>query len=645
MENTLITEINRIHTLMGVESKILNESVVTPISKALGSLYDLVARKLLDDVATATPNPRGGVNINGKTYAQADFDELNNIAKALDNGTIDSSELSEYLKILPKSTQNVLAQIIKNSEGAVDDFYQQFIKSIYNQPNSVFKTEEECITAILNKIKNEGKTIDQVLDEIFTEENFTLKRVLEDKIKKNIIDLNDGKFKPSVSRRITETITLSADEITSLNKTVMRLKGPSVFLGKIKDISNKSYNDLLNSTTALDNGFREACKGKSADELIEITNAYGLQMNRVVNEFHKKFGTDYKAFLKEAGVDEQLIKKITTPTKEDGYFWAWKQLRDNRNTFNPANSEDWLSAWKSFTEEMGRLWDDIKPKNWIDPETNFVNFQNRFLSLLATGQMDTYQKWIRRSILTGYQRGKFGWCRFLIASVAYGSMLLAGSTIALTIVETLWSLIWSAGVGSVNLLRGEFGKEPYETRWNKSEAVGPLNKIIDIATQHMKENFSYFFGDDGFINILLGLIPGGIGTLQNGWIQQAMVGLGASEKPNTFPDVISYLLSKTVKGLSSDDKNEAEKELKENPPQDSPGTEGRQGGPRETEPSTKEEFPQDLLDVMNDEKENELIRDGENIYWGSKDYPIKKSQNGIWKVKKDGKWYDINENM
>jgi hypothetical protein len=48
---------------------------------------------------------------------------------------------------------------------------------------------------------------------------------------------------------------------------------------------------------------------------------------------------------------------------------------------------------------------------------------------------------------------------------------------------------------------------------------------------------------------------------------------------------------------------------------------------------------------MNDEKENQLIRDGENIYWGNKEYPIKKTSDGVWRVYTNGSWYDINENM
>jgi hypothetical protein len=69
------------------------------------------------------------------------------------------------------------------------------------------------------------------------------------------------------------------------------------------------------------------------------------------------------------------------------------------------------------------------------------------------------------------------------------------------------------------------------------------------------------------------------------------------------------------------------------------------GSPRETEPNTQEEFPQDLLDVMNDEKEDELIKDGDKIFWGSKEHPIKKTSDGVWRVYSKGSWYDINENM
>jgi hypothetical protein len=634
MENKLITEINRIHTLMGVRRNLIKESIANPIRESLGFLWDTVLKKMSDQVSIATFNAKADAYfINGVKYNKKEIEELQSLVDDVNNGTVDSTNFKDILKGFPKSTQYILAQIIKKSEGSTDEIYKKFIESIYNVQNSPFKTEDQVLNAIIKMMNDEDKSIDEVLDSIFTEDDYTLKQILRDKISNNINLKQQGKFAATIPPKISNVAgkILSDTEIATLNRIITKDKA-TVFFDDLFKVLFQGSDTTIKNIESLTNGFYQSFQkilkdASNTPETIdkkvkELTNAYALSFNREINVLIATSKKDASTILREYNIPEEIIEKLEK--SEGDYFGAWKEIHngDQRLINNFKNTG------AKFTNDLkeivgGRF-------------SSLLRWNNSVTQFLLTAQFDSWGAWVRRIVQMRGRSDKKTFAEFAFATFfAMNVGIIIGQAAMSTIVSTWWIL-----EPSVKGVYNIFAPEAYELEISRegenteSVIVNFLTVLIDDFVERMNSVYM----EAGLGNIL-NLLPGGLGTFQN-----SLVALILSSLDRGTIEGIEEGIYK-ICGLETSEVEKIEGEVGlpqegEQAPQREPD-----GSPRENETSTQEEFPQDLLDVMNDEKENQLIRDGENIYWGNKEYPIKKTSDGVWRVYTNGSWYDINENM
>jgi len=631
MENTLITEINRIHTLMGVEKKLIKESVAS-IAGSLSYLWDDVLKKLTDEVASATPDRQSGnYVIKGKSYGGNQVSDLLRVVRGIDNKSVDSDNIKDILNDLNRGTQSVLAEIIKNTEGAADDMYEKLIKSIYNYPDSPFKSEQQVIMAINKMMEEENKNIDQVLSVIFGEDNYILQQVLKGKFTDNSKLLKKGEFVATVPpKSIQGGKILSDTEIAELNKIVTKDKA-TVFFRDLGKVMFQSSDETIKNIESLTNGFYESyreilkkgfAKERLDEEIKSLTNAYAVSFNREINALIARSKKDASTILREYNIPNEIIQKLEN-SKGD-YFSAWREVHNGDQKLI-ANVRDTGAKFGNDLMEIfkGRF-------------GSLLSWNNSFTQYLLTAQFDSWGAWVRRIVKMRGLSDKTSFLKFASATfVAMNIGILMGQVLMSTIVTGWW-----LSEPNLKKMYNFFAPEEYELQINTEGQVSDnvITNMIAVFSNDLFTRMDSLYGELGLGSVLK-LLPGGIGTFQKSLVSLILGSLGRGDVPG-LEEMIYRIF-----GLETSEVEKIEGEVGlpqegEQVPQREPD-----GSPRETEPNTQEEFPQDLLDVVKDENEDKLIRDGDNIYWGSKDYPIKKTSNGVWRVYTNGSWYDINTDM
>ena len=624
MNTNILTEIYRIHEIMGLKKNLLLEGP----TKYIENFFNAIKNKT------------------------AEFNDLRKKIVTTGFGTSNTSEFfskwfDDFLKASDQSKKTDLLEklfVKLNDEAIETDIFNKFSKFFLGEGEVNSQNYYELfMTGFLEKYPKfsekqvitrwstlSSEEFSQEMKTIFQRDPFT-QSLIEPFIRKQIASLKENKFRTLIVPKRTP-YTLSETQIEKLNLKITSYgQSAKVFFMPLKDLYVRNLEQLKESVQAVNAGFIDSLKNAKEADKAKIINAYAVRINQLVNLYTKKIGDDYKTFLTDLDIEDELYNKITNPSETDGYFWAWRQTREGA---------DVISA---IQQELKAIWDDIRFKGFFKQTTtsggNIITnwkLDNRFLSLFLTGQSSPLQAWFRRFIVNGGLRGPVPFMKFIVKQFFYSNIISIGASFAGLFLETVTELVWGVMVGQ----DGTIGGKPFKSDWNKSDADDFINKLKDLVWTNISTRVENVKEAPNWA-LALTIIPGGLATIQEGWFQLLFVdAFRSSDERGTFFDLIG--MEKEL-GLLTPEEEEAGKDVAPDV-----GTPVRtdDSPPRvpDENPGTSQ-IPQDLLDVMNDEKENQLIRDGENIYWGSTDYPIKKAQNGVWRVYSNGSWYDINTDM
>lgn len=623
MNTNILTEIYRIHEIMGLKKNLLLEGPT----------------KYIENFFNAIKNKTDEFNDLRKTIVGTGFNTSNTdefFSKWFDDfaRAIDQSEKTELLTklfvklnneatdpdILNKFSKFFLGEEGVNSQKYYEFFMQNFVDSQKNM------TEKKVIKMWSELTNDQFST---QIKTIFNDSPFT-QSLIEPFIRKQIESYRAGSFRSVVVPKKIP-YKLSVEEIEKLNlKITSAGKSAEVFFfTPLKDLYVRNLEQLKDSVEKVNLGFVDALKNAKSGEQPQIINAYALQINRLVNEYTKRIGADYKTFLNDLDIEDDLYNKITNPSETDGYFWAWRQTREGLNVI-PA-----------IEKELRLLWDDIRFKGFITKTTTPAGqelnkiklFENRFVSLLTVGQSSPLQAWFRRFIVNGGLRGPKGFMTFIVKQFFYSNLVSIIFAFGSLFLETVAELVWGSIVGEDGTI---FGKE-FETEFNQSVADDFWGKVVDLISKNFSDRVENV-KDAPYWMAALSLIPGGLATIQEGWIQLLFVNaFGAAERPSTFFDLIGM---EKAAGLLTPEEEEAGKDVA---PDDGTPVRTDDSPPRvPAENSGTSQIPQDLLDIFPDDEIEHLESNENGIFYF--EYPVEKVEE-IWKIKYPDGYYPVQKDM
>jgi hypothetical protein len=538
-------------------------------------------------------------------------DLLAELFEKLNDPKIDNDTFNVFLKFF-------LGEGEVNSKNYYEVFMTDFL-SEYPQ-----FSEKQVITK-WSRLSSEQ--FSQEMKTIFQGDSFS-QSLIEPFIRKQIESLKENKFQTLIAPKRTP-YTLSETQIAELNLKITSYgQSAKVFFWPLRDLYVRNLEQLKESVQAVNAGFIASLKNAKEADKAKIINAYAVRINQLVNLYTKKIGDDYKTFLTDLDIEDELYNKITNPSETDGYFWAWRQTREGA---------DMISA---IQQELKAIWDDIRFKGFFKQtktsEGNIITnwkLDNRFFALFLTGQSSPLQAWFRRFIVNGGLRGPVPFMKFIVKQFFYSNIISIGASFAGLFLETVTELVWGAMVGQ----DGTIGEKTFESDWNKSDADDFINKLKDLVWTNISTRVENVKEAPNWA-LALTIIPGGLATIQEGWFQLLFVdAFRSSDERGTFFDLIGM---EKEAGLLTPEEEEAGKDVV---PDDGTPVQTDDSPPRvpAENPGTSQ-IPQDLLDIFPDDEIEHLESNENGIFYFEN--PVEKVE-GIWKIKYPEGYYVVQKDM
>lgn len=590
MKKDLITEINRVNELMGGKT-LLSEQ---PIPKLLNLLFKTQSDDAVELIVR-------------KSVKNAD--EAADILRRVKNGDELSKELAEKL-LKDTDTMRLLANTL--IDGTVlgvkfTNSIEKLVKDIVKDPKSYDKSIE-----IFSKKLDDASVMADWPDGLADEMMESIKKKVDDALKNKVDD-------------VTKTLKLSPGEFEKFNK-VVQSKTVKTFAGDIRKYWRKDVEAIKDDVIAYSEGFLDEIKGlKKNKEIQPLIDAYSVQISRLLDRAEIKMNGAAAKILEEAGVSKELVNKIKRGNEP--FFVTYRKLRGKDNqTLTEIMSE----TSKEFLVEVRDLIRGIFRRKGntliraINPKTSVGQW-------FYTNQWASLNKLYRLAIKMSPGQSQAKMLKYISATMFASSIgfvfgsLLKGGLLGLTQLYggNLFNTVLSFVGGDDGLFFGkkvEDWKVELPSTGTGTEYLGELGKPLDAIGAVIYEDVYEGFKENGFKDVFLRVVPGGLLTYPESLAVKLFE--SATYGEGTVPNLRNYLLK--MVGL---DPQEVEDTL--------------------SELGTTETLPQDLINIIPDNKANELVIQDGNIYWGNSEYKVEKNpETNKWEVFVPGSgWYEITKDM
>lgn len=306
MEKKLITEIRRIHKMMGIQQNLLVEGVTPKISDFIKGFF-----KEFQPITSGKNFEIGGITVNKSEYEK--------IKNAI-------TDPKKYFNNLSSDSKKLIARIIGNNQNYVENLYTELVSDILKKEK---KTEENLIKGIMNDMEKNNRDLQESLEALF-EDDFVAE-VLFNKFRKKREDIILQRFEP------TKSLVKPKKELDSGIKSKIQSAVKTDDLKSSEDLTR--FRKFLASNKTIFNVFR-----------------------RLGNDIYIKFE---KKVLDKIKKDELFIQKIfediiRTSNKLQGGMSAnvdeivieLRDISQKIKTISDENKADWDSLVEEFRVQM-----------------------------------------------------------------------------------------------------------------------------------------------------------------------------------------------------------------------------------------------------------------------------------------------------
>jgi len=468
MGNTLLLEINRIHSLMGIISE-------APISPFLELAKDMVQtfgknigkskNQLFDEAITALK------------YAKNEEEAILALAKLSKS----SPEIAE--KILPKVMQNISPQL----KGSLTDLENLLIQDLKKQEMTIEQVDEFIDNWVNTEVKTEFEGV---------------KEILKQDIKNNVRNATRKINKPPTKKQadlVSKIQKVGSTWYTTLEKAglnkyeIISVSKAMPFRKLRADVQLFAENLVNNNVMGLENAIEEMFgKLKTFTESLEQGNV-DLNYIRDINVTLQSFKNNSK--LDVDILRDEIIKSLKNARGVNGEkidYGVLNKIDDYLKTNIPTDfkSPSWVSEFIPETT-LGQFMEEIT-KTKIKFESRFWHILERGISLLTTGtfrKLDNFRNfWIKKGVPRGLLE------LYVVISVYSKIIIPFIGGLFISVVQAIWA----------NSPKGE-GKDYLERVWDLTmDKVGRALLPKD---------------DDGTLNWFKALVPFNWywDNLYNGW--------------------------------------------------------------------------------------------------------------------------------
>lgn len=559
--------------------------------------------------------------------------QLNRIARETE---IDSKVVDDFIRVLDDpdlydqltliDKRNII-RLLSNVPELSDELFQNVL-------NTFDTSIDELNLAVYNYMNRSENPLSyrQAINELFSEAP-ELAPLIRNKHGKQFADFKPSSSTPTPSTGVTKKLKLTPGEIDQFNK-VVESKTVKTFAGDIRKYWKADVDVIKNDIIAYSEGFLEEIKDLKKKKQIEpLVNAYSVQISRLLDRAEIKMNGAAAKILEEAGVDQNLVEKIKFGNEP--FFVTYKKLRgkDNQKLY-----EIMLETSKEFLSEIIDLIKGIfrKEGNTIirmfNPKTSVGQW-------FYTNQWASLNKLYRLAIKMSPGESKTKLLKYISATMfassigfVFGSLLKSGiSGFMQLLVGPYFNSLLDIFGGDDGVIFGidvDKWKIEIPPAGVATEFLGLFGRILDAIGQEIYDDVIEGFKEHGMKDTFLRLVPGGLLTYPESMATNLIEFVFQTE--DEVPNLRNAILS--MVGMDPEEVDSALKEL-----------ENSDVG--ETTPT--ETLPQDLINIMPDNKVNELVIQDGNIYWGKPEYKVeKRPEINKWLVFVPGSgWYEITKDM
>lgn len=480
MEKKLINEINRVSELMDIKPLILEQ----PIPKFIKGLLNIS-----DEIIKSTPKKVGN--------------EVDNAIKTLKN----ADNIADQ-----KVIDDAVNVIIKNVD-FMDGLAKLLIKK--KMLGSSWDDNIERIVELINKNQSKKSEILAKLDDAIDKISFLqdapneLFVAIKKQVRKNI---------NSKLSNLSKKLKLTPGEIEQFIK-VVESKTVKTFAGDIRKYWKQDVDVIKNDIIAYSEGFLEEIKNlkKNKKEIQLLINAYSVQISRLLDRAEIKMNGAAAKILEEAGVDKNLVNKITFG--KEPFFVTYQKLRgkDNQKLYEimSETSKEFLVEVKDLIRGLFR-----KEGNTIisafNPKTSVGQW-------FYTNQWASLNKLYRLAIKMSPGESRTKLLKYILATMFASSI---GFVFGTLLKGGLLGLMQLYGGGLLNKIlsfvggddRSFLGKDvkywkvelpPTSTF---TEYFGEIGKPLDAIGAIIYADVYEGFKKNGFKDVFLRMAPGGLLT-------------------------------------------------------------------------------------------------------------------------------------
>lgn len=612
MKSNLTEQIDRINSLMGLDSKIEKNFLKSKrILKESPSVFSWAKSAIGELIQTAKPiRGTSSHDIMGLTIDDNLFRTLQRMAEP----TMSEAGIEVILTQLTKSQKIALGNIFSKSESIVEDVYGGIMKELMNSTDGF---DEYRFYQMIKEQVDRGVDLDTVLKNVFGDDPLLIS-ILRTRFQKNLELFKDKKFVPKYrttdpSAGTKKLGVLTKEEVESINNTINSVTS-KVFIRDVATTWFKRVPEIEQEIKELSNGFLKAIEGKSdINDINNITNQYSIKVNRLINDLQINMNGDAADQLDILGVAPEIVEKIKN--SNENYFTYWRNIR------SPQDEDFWTNILEEF-KKLGNAINSLRESPW-----NLFKPNEPWLSFLLTAQFDTWNRLYIRAIkqkgLASNPKLARFWATSLVASATGYVLAVFGMGFFNTVLEGLKS--------GFNSVAESFGKEPLfeNEEWYK-ESKNAIEVIIVGTFSESIEYLKTRFSEEGlswglYIKVGDAALPGGLGSIDRSVFSQIIGAVFGKPVPNVPQFIRQSILGRAGYTESDIDQYENQTESSE----------------------SISDIPSDLQELLTDDQLARTQK-GENDTYTYEDndgtlYPIKKSNNK-WYIYADNAWEEIVRN-